>query len=553
MRSALPIVLCGIAGCYSGLGLGQDDSDSAADNADNADSGAGADGDDSGGNAPAPTSATRSGLRRLSIIEYDNAVRDLIGDDSRSGAEYLPSDNLVPFDNDYVSQSPSEALIGAAEKLANGAADRLLAEPARLEALAGCTPTAADDTTCLRTLVERVGRRAFRRPLSPDELDAYAALGAIGAQADSWHTGAAAVVRGLLQDPRFLYRVEVGEPVPGQPGVIALNDYEIATRLSFFLWRTIPDDELLDLAQADGLSTQADVRATAERMLADDRARAAVKDFHALWLGYSRLATEGIAADMAGESNALVEQVVFDTDQPWLSLMTSTETFVSPTLAEHYGLPEPEGGVPGWVEYGDSGRGGIFSHGSLLALGAKFGDTSPTERGREIRLRFFCQKIVLPEGTPVNTNDPPGVDPNACKWERYAAHREEGACAGCHALMDGIGFGLENYGPSGVFREHDVDKPQCPISGDGQVAPMGTFNGPAELGALLAASEEVQTCMMTQLYRFVSGKTEPDELDHAFLQTLAEEQAGSQVRMLELMVKVAASDAIRFRVIEEGE
>lgn len=148
---------------------------------------------------------------------------------------------------------------------------------------------------------------------------------------------------------------------------------------------------------------------------------------------------------------------------------------MTPELAEHYGLPV-EHDTATWVDYGDSGRGGILSHGSVLSLGAKFDDTSPTTRRLEIRERLMCQTIALPPDSGVNTDDPPpGANPDGCKIERYAQHRSEAACAGCHELTDGIGFGLENYDSSGAFREHDTDRPECPIEGEGLLVEVGEF------------------------------------------------------------------------------
>jgi hypothetical protein len=548
MRRGLAIIVGCVTGCYRGLDPASDGATApASGTADDGDEGSSESG--SPDDTESPTTATHAGLRRLTVVEYDNALRDLLGDDSRPASEFLPEDALRPFDNDYELQAPSEALVLGAEKLATDAANRLLADPGRLEALAGCAPAGVGDDECLRELIVRLGRKAFRRPLDVEELEALASVATLGVEADSWHVAAAAVVRVLLQDPNFLYRVEIGEPTD-DPAIVELDDWEIATRLSFFLWSSIPDDALLDLAEAGELSTQDDVRAQAEAMLLDPRARQGIARFHALWLGYSRLGGEGLAADMGVESSALVERVVFDDDAQWLSLLTSTETFVTPELAAHYGLPAPEAGLADWVDYGTSGRGGVLSHGSVLALGAKFADTSPTVRGVELRKRLFCQIVELPPDLEVNTDDPPGVDPAACKWDRYAAHREAGACAGCHALIDGIGFGLENYDASGAFRTHDDGKPECEIAGEGEIVGAGPFQGPAELGAVLAELPEVRTCAVEQLYRFVAGRSEPDELDREFLATLATAYEGRELHLTELMVDIAASDAFRFRVIE---
>jgi len=158
------------------------------------------------------------------------------------------------------------------------------------------------------------------------------------------------------------------------------------------------------------------------------------------------------------------------------------------------------------VAYGSSPRRGILSHGTLLAAGAKFDDTSPTLRGVFVRNRLLCQTIPPPPPT-VAVDEPPPATGSPCKVDRYAAHRA-GNCAGCHNQTDPIGFGLENYDRTGAYRAAERDNPQCTISGDGEVAGLGTFNGPAELAALIAGSGSLESCVVMQLYRMALGRRE---------------------------------------------
>ncbi len=556
MRRGLYLVICAATGCYTGVRAPQQDSDdSPTAGSDSSDSGSSGDSGDAEGEVDeeAPLFATHGGLRRLTVAEFDNALRDLLLDDSRPGAEFLPADAMAPFDNDYVGQSPSETLIVGVEKLASEAAERLLADTTRLASLRPCTPTGPDDAACLREFAGALGRRAFRRPLTALELDGYESLIDFGADGDDWNLAATAVVRAMLQDPNFLYRVEVGEPVDGADDLVKLTDWEMATRLSFMLWGTIPDDALLDAARDGALSTAEQVRDAAELMLADEKAKDTIERFHSMWLGYAGMGNSGLSADMLAESRALIDQVIFEDESPWLSLLTADETFVTPALAEHYGLPAPADPAGGWVPYGDSGRGGILSQGTVLSLGAKFNDTSPTVRGAELRTRLFCQNVELPEGLKVNVDDPPGVDPDACKIERYAAHREPGVCAGCHALTDGLGFGLENYDATGAFRTTDPGKPQCVISGDGDVAEASKFNGPAELGEILVDLPSIKVCAVEQLYRYSSGRAELDSLDTDYLDAVVETYPDQDIRLTDIIIEFAASDAFRFRVVGEEE
>lgn len=223
-----------------------------------------------------------------------------------------------------------------------------------------------------------------------------------------------------------------------------------------------------------------------------------------MWLGYRAIPhPPALVAAFSAETNALIDRVVFDERSSFLDLFTLDETFIDDSLAEHYGLPHPSAS-PGWVPYGDSGRAGILSHGSVLAAFSKFTDTSPTQRGIFVRTRLMCQTIPKPPAN-VNVDQPPGDDDADCKYDRYAAHRATESCANCHNQMDPIGFGLENFDIAGQYREHDDGKPQCLIDGQGDLPGYGAFSGPAELGRLLVDSGVLADCAVEQYLSFALG------------------------------------------------
>ena len=465
----------------------------------------------SGGVAPGDPSATGAltvgptGLHRLSRIEYDNTLADLLGDTTRAGFAALPEDVHDPFDNDYATQLVSGALIGAVETLATNAAARALSDPNRRDSLLGCKPSGPGDKVCLESFVRRWGRRAFRRPGSDDQIAAYVGLSAFSVEANDFNVGLSLVLSAMLQDPSFLYRVEQGTEVAAQSGLYRLDDYEIATRLSYFLWGSTPSDDLLDQAAAGTLQTTEGRRAAATTLLADLRSQDRVKAFHAFWLGYHQLPLAAdLATPMRAESDALVNRVVFERHGDYFDLFRATETFVTDSLALHYGLPAPGNAGGAWVPYGPSPRRGILSHGAVLAAGAKFDDTSPTLRGVFVRNRLLCQAIMPPPPS-VAVDQPPQATTSRCKIDRYAAHRS-GGCAACHNLTDRIGFGLENYDRSGAFRSADKDAPECAILGDGEVTGLGTFNGPAALAEVLIGGGNLESCVVTQIYRMALGR-----------------------------------------------
>jgi hypothetical protein len=492
----------------------------------------------------------QSGLRRLSRIEYDNTLRDLLGDGTRSGFARLPEDVNDPFDNDYLTQLASGALIGSAETLAQEAAARALADPATRDALVGCTPAGPGDAACLESFITSFGRRAFRRPLTPAEKTGYLGLQAFAVEDGNFYTAVDLVIRAMLQDASFLYRVEIGTPVPGLAGIFRLSDYEIGTRLSYFLWGTTPSSELLDLAQAGMLGNAEARRTAASALLVDARGRQRVTAFHAFWLGYHQLPfPPDLAGALRAESDALVEKVVFEGRQDYFQLFRAQETYLTDVLATHYAVPAPGSTTGSWIPYGASPRRGILSHGTVLSAGAKFDDTSPTLRGVFVRNRLLCQEVPPPPPT-VAVDEPPQGDANSrCKYDRYAVHRS-GGCAGCHNLTDPIGFGLENYDRAGKFRATDKDAPECNITGDGEVAGVGKFNGPAQLGEMLIKSGNLESCIATQTYRLAMGRQET-AADAAIIQSLAAGFINKNRAFDELLLDLVSSAAFVHRRVEE--
>jgi hypothetical protein len=248
------------------------------------------------------------------------------------------------------------------------------------------------------------------------------------------------------------------------------------------------------------------------------------------------------------ETGKLLERVVFEERGPWVDLLRSTETYLNDTLAAHYGLPAPSGGE-GWVSYGDSGRQGLLSQGSFLSAVAKFDDTSPTQRGLLIRTRLFCQNISPPPpDLMVNTDMPPeGPDPNACKEQRYSMWQTDG-CKLCHAKMDPVGFGLENYDTAGRYREFEPDRPDCPIDGVGMLEGVGEFQGPAELSSLMIEAGGVDECVATMVLRFAAGRYQLGAEDQALVDRLVPiAQRDGALAFYDLLVELVGSEAFRHR------
>jgi len=496
---------------------------------------------------PLPT-ALESGARRLTRSELDQTVKDLFGDDTRPAAKVLAEDEYTPFDNDYTLQRASRALIDSLEAFADDVAARAVAKENRA-AVVSCTPQGNDDAACFESTITKLGLRLFRRPLAQDEVAAYLTLQSFATEDNpdvphDFYTGVELVIRSMLQDPEFLYRIETGAE-QAEKGVFRLNDYELATRLSFLLWGSTPSAALLDAAADQGLADGAARRTLAAELLDDAHARSTLHRFHAMWLGYRSIpASAALASAFELETSHLIDRVVFEPGHSYLELFTSPQTYVNDLLADQYGLTRPDGGE-GWVSYGKTTREGILSHGSVLAAFSKFSDTSPTQRGIFVQTRLLCNEVSPPPAN-VNVDQPPTSADSVCKFDRYSEHRKSSSCANCHANLDPIGFGLEQYDIGGKFRTHDDGHPECSIAGSGELPGYGTFSGPGELAEKLVGSGALTGCFVQHLLSFALGRKVAageagvvGELSGAF--------AGNDYDAKELLLDYVASERFALR------
>jgi hypothetical protein len=495
----------------------------------------------------APFVAAPAPLRRLTIEEYNNTVRDLLGDTSRPADAFPPDEAVGGFENNTVSpvtQPHVEGYMAAAEALAAAAVSRL-------DALAPC-PAGQEREPCARAFIDRFGRLAFRRPLDDAERSALFAVYAAKEKRSDHARAIQLVLEAFLQSPSFLYRLELPD---GGPETRALNGYEIATRLSYFIWASTPDAELLDDASAGRLNEPGALAKAARRLLGDPRAVDGIRSFHRQWLGLRELGTESKDSDLYPAftpelRDAMVEETlrfsahaVLEGGDTVRTLLTSNRTFVNAPLAKLYGVPMPpgDGFVP--VELPPRERSGVLTQASVMTVFASADQTSPVLRGKFVRERLLCQSIAPPPAGVVII--PPKPDPRRTTKERFARHREDASCAGCHAMMDPIGFGFEHYDALGAWRTVDGT---FPVDAAGQLlgtaASDGAFDGAVELGALLSASQEVRRCVATQWFRSALGRGECEEdatsLEGAY-QAFA--RAGFDVR--ELIVAIATSRAFR--------
>ncbi len=459
-----------------------------------------------------PVNVPAQALQRLTVRELDRSLAMLTGETHAHARELLPSPTLSPYDNDIVTMLPSASWLEGAERLVQKVAEETVADEKRRALVVGCTPKGNDDLACLKAFIQSFGRSVLRRPLSADEVNGFASLHPQALERGDFYTSVSLVMQRLLLDPEFHFRTEVGQPV--NAAVSQLGAFELATRISFFLQGRSPSRWLLDAAASGQLATKEGVQKVAAQLIAEPEGKAHVQSFHAMWLGFAALPHDAaLNKALATETSALINRVVYETAGDYRQLFLSTETYVDAALAKHYGLPAPSGTDFAWTPYGNSGRKGILSHGTLLSNGAKLADTSPTLRGQWIRRRLFCQEIPPPPPN-VAVDLPPAMAGQAvCKKDRLAVHTKVGTCNGCHKQMDPIGFGLEQYDRAGRFRTAEEAHPECLIDGQGALEGVGTFRGPGALADLMVTTGAVESCAIKQLFRFQTGReeTEADE------------------------------------------
>ena len=410
----------------------------------------------------------RNILRRLTQREYANTIGDLLSEGDDEVRRLLPDDGRSEgnaFDNEWALQNPSEALVVGVEQLARDTAAQVMSDPGRRDIILGCTPSGPSDAACFESFIRGFGRRAFRRPLHQEDVDGFMALATLSAESGDFYVGAEAALSAFLQHPRFLYRIEIGQPVIGDGTLRRLDQWEVASRLSYFLWASAPDDWLLDEAGAGNLEDTTAIGQAAAAMLEHPRARYTAEAYHAMWLGYDRMDIRAdLAEPMRAETNALIARVLFEERTDWTQLFRAEESFVSSTLAEHYGMAPSGSSAASWTSYAGTDRRGILSHGTFLAPPVTGNDTSPTLRGLFVRSRLLCQEIHPPANLDIdNATVQSG---GTCKPDQLAAHAA-GGCQGCHRLIDPIGFGLEQYDQLGRFRTFEADRPECTVDGRG--------------------------------------------------------------------------------------
>lgn len=481
-------------------------------------------------------------LHRLTNGQYRNSLRDLLGEAAPEAADLEPDTSLHGF-----------STVGATELTVSPRGAELYEQVALQAGAAADTGCGAGDAGCLRGWLEPFARRAWRRPAADDELASLIALAATVDESLPGQ-GAAHMIAAVLQSPWFLFRVEQGEPDPDSvSGGLRFSSWEMATRLSYALWESTPDDALLDAAAQGELTEDAGLRAQATRLLQSPRARRGIARFFEEHLTLDRLGamtkdpslfpqmSPTLAASMRQEILDVIDWLTFEEDGDFLDVLTTTTTFVDGELAALYGLPWPGEGSGHRVEHpAGSPRGGLLGMAGLLALNAHPAATSPTLRGRFVQQNLRCVDIPPPPPGVVTSLEATADGAPLTVREKLEAHRADPACAGCHSAMDPLGIGLESFDAIGAYRTTEAGRPVDARSElDGVV-----FDGPAQLGRLLRDDPKVSACVARRFYRYATGRLE-SRAEERPIRALAEQFAAAGRSIRQLVLDTVLSDGFR--------
>lgn len=543
-RIALATVLMQGVGCYTGLGAaggaGADGGDDAATTgASAADGGSTGDSGDAADVAVSP-----SGLARLTRAEYERTITAIFGDAFASEIDFekLPSDGKI---GRFVSNAGLDVSVDAADAYRVVAEDIGEAAGAHAAELLGCEESPA----CVSGFVATYGRRIYRRPLSEAELGVFTQFWdgtrETATQADAMRM----VVTAMLQTPDFLYLLEKGAE-GDDDDVRRLTGFEVGARLSFFLWGQGPDDELLDAAVAGDLDTPEGLRAHVERLLADPRADETIVRFHESWLGIEALETELVDAerfpqfealrdDMADETRRFVLHVFREDDAQLATLLGADYSFASPELAAFYGDGVTEQGQDGEISLDGSQRRGLLTHASYLTTHARTPERAPIYRGKSLLTDVLCRELVPPQGVSTTID----FDSSSSARQQIEDATAGPTCAGCHKMINPLGFLFENYDGVGQWRTMDGE---WPVESAAEVVGTdfdGTYANATEMIDALATSPAAASCVSRQWLRFALSR--PDGLEDEGSIDAASQQAGGD--MLQLIGALAGTDAFRHR------
>ena len=518
-----------------------------------------------GGNGGGPILDTqidpgRVAIHRLNNTEYNNTVRDLLGTQSRPATTFLAEEGLH-FDNTATALGMTSSQYEAYFKAARDLASEVASTPAELSRFMSCTPSKAADP-CARQIIETFGAKVYRRPLEAAETERAMKVfdGAVG-RALSGSDALLLTLRAMLSAANFLYRIEI-DANPSSPTPHAVSAYELASRLSYLGWSSMPDEALFAKAKDNSLLQSATLEVELERVLGDGKSAAFIESFAGQWLDIRKLITHSVTPQIfpsytAPLSDAMLQegylwfQEFVNQNRPLSDWFSADFNFVNDALAQHYGMTPPgTGATLKRVEVTTDQRKGFFGLSSFLTQTSFPSRTSPTLRGAWVLSELLCSP------PPPPPNNVPKLDESATPQEmaqaagtenvkqRLERHRSDPACAACHRILDPIGLGLERFDGIGRYREQYGNGDAIDPAG---TLPDGTaFAGPDQLGPLVGQDPRFAACVAQQMYTYALGR-DVEPFDAASLQKLQANWTSRGPTIRNLMKEVVLSNAFRFR------
>ena len=483
-------------------------------------------------------------LRRLTRAEYENTLRDLFGLHFDAGSEAgLPADPITDghFDTLAANLTTSPTLMEKYFTAAGRITEAIFNDNRGVDRRRIFVARPGDkvtDTEAAAKVATRLLRRAYRRPVREEDVKRLVGFhDRARAKGGSFEDGVRAMLQPMLVSPQFLLRLEEERPASGKSPGVAVDDHELAVRLSYFLWSSMPDDKLFELADAGKLSDPAELEKQVRRMLADEKAKALTERFAVQWLQLHKLPTARPTTEFfptfdSGMKRAMREEATafFDhlrtADRSVLELLDADYTFANEQLAKHYGIAGVTGNKPVKVALKpEHHRGGVLGMGGVLALTSHTFRTSPTQRGKYVLEVIFG---TPPPPPPANAGTLKEEAPKKGKpqpltfKEQLARHASEPSCAACHRRIDPLGFALDNYNAVGAWRESTKEMP-LDVAG---VLPTGEkVQGAADLKrVILSRKDEFARNMAAKLLEYALGR----ELDGPDECTIREVHAAMQ-------------------------
>jgi hypothetical protein len=463
---------------------------------------------------------TGRALRRLSQREYDNVVHDLLGDTSQPASHFGTEVYVNGFDNGSDGLTVQGTDVIDFQEAAEALAAR--AVQGNMSALVGSCDPAAGEMPCVDAFLTGFVKRAYRRPPTATEAARLRTVFTAGAADGGFSGGIQLMVEAVLQSPAFLYRAELGASDPSLPkNVVRLTDYEVATELSFLITGSMPDETLFTAVESGKLKTADDLRVQALRLMTTPAARPALRAFVHEWMGTDQVAstykdhavypsfTPAVAASMATELDSYFDDVLWTSPGSLRELFSSNRSFVDPTLAGLYGVPTGRGTGFRPTTLDPRTRRGVMTRAGFLSAHADTDASGPIPRGVFVLAAILCEP---PHPPPPNI--PAAPPPSAAAQmhettrQRFEQHLTESFCRGCHAQIDGVGFGFEEFDGIGVYRTTENGSP-VDTSGMLQGTDVdGPFIGVSALSATLMTSQQVLGCFIKHVYRFAMGQEE---------------------------------------------